>query len=90
MSRTHAAGKRRFRKGRVAQISEGSISREMIRAWIRTAGVTLRGAGTDESPDCYKRLHQVLAEHGSIRRVERLDPIGVALAGPDEPDPYRD
>ena len=90
MSRTQAAGKRRFRKGRVVQLSEGSVSREMMHDWIRTAGVTLRGAGTDESPHCYKRLDQVLAAHRSIRVVETLHPIGVAMAAPDEADPYRD
>jgi hypothetical protein len=39
----------------------------------------------------YKRLDEVLAEHGdSIRVLHRLTPIGVAMAGPDIYDPYKD
>jgi len=51
----------------------------------------LRGGAADEAPDAYKRLDQVLADHGdSIRVRHRLTPIGVAMAGPDIADPYRD
>jgi tRNA-splicing ligase RtcB (3'-phosphate/5'-hydroxy nucleic acid ligase) len=45
----------------------------------------------DESPDCYKRLSDVLAEHGdSIRILHTLTPVGVAMAGATEFDPYKD
>lgn len=55
------------------------------------SGVELRGAGVDESPYCYKRLPEVLAEHdGMIRVLHTLTPIGVAMAGKNEFDPYRD
>lgn len=63
----------------------------MMLAWVREKGVELRGAGTDESPHCYKRLPEVLAHHaGSIRILHTLRPMGVAMAGEDEFDPYKD
>lgn len=73
------------------RISEGAISRDMMMDWIRERGVTLRGAGTDESPHCYKRLPEVLAAHSdSVRVLHTLTPIGVAMAGENEFDPYKD
>ncbi len=93
MSRTQAAGKKRWSKkarGFVRK-SEGQISREMMMDWVHKAGVELRGAGTDESPHCYKRLPEVLEAHGStVRIIHTLTPIGVAMAGEDEFDPYKD
>jgi tRNA-splicing ligase RtcB len=63
----------------------------MMREWIAEKGVELRGAGTDESPHCYKRLPEVLAHHGnSIRVLHTLTPLGVAMAGENEVDPYKD
>jgi tRNA-splicing ligase RtcB len=91
MSRRQAAGKFRWKKGKRIQQSEGRISREMMMEWISKAGVTLRGAGTDESPHCYKRLPEVLQHHQpTIEVLHTLHPIGVAMAGADEFDPYRD
>jgi len=53
--------------------------------------VELRGAGLDESPHCYKRLHEVLSEHGdSVHILHTLTPVGVAMAGANEFDPYKD
>jgi tRNA-splicing ligase RtcB (3'-phosphate/5'-hydroxy nucleic acid ligase) len=58
---------------------------------VKAAKVELRGAGVDESPHCYKRLPEVLAAHGdSIRILHRLTPVGVAMAGAKEFDPYKD
>lgn len=58
---------------------------------VREKGIELRGAGPDEAPQCYKRLDAVLADQGSsIQVVARLQPIGVAMAGPDTHDPYKD
>ena len=91
MSRTQAAGRKRFRKCRVIRISEGEISKEMMMDWVTDRGVELRGAGTDESPHCYKRLPEVLKAHGdTIKILHTLQPIGVAMAGEDEFDPYKD
>ena len=91
MSRRQAAGKFRWRKGRRMKMSDGTISREMMMKWISKAGVVLRGAGTDESPHCYKRLPEVLEFHEpTIEVLHTLHPIGVAMAGGDEFDPFRD
>lgn len=86
MSRTAAAG--RIRKGRR---QGGQINRSMMMDWIHSQGVELRGAGTDESPHCYKRLPEVLEFHKtSIRILHTLKPLGVAMAGDNEYDPYKD
>ena len=93
MSRTQAAGRRNWRKGkgRSKRSQGGAISRKMMLDWVHEQGVELRGAGTDESPHCYKRLPEVLESHaGTIRILHTLQPIGVAMAGADERDPYRD
>lgn len=91
MSRTQAAGRRKWRKGRASRAQEGQISRKMMLDWINKQGVELRGAGTDESPHCYKRLPDVLESHaGTIQILHTLTPIGVAMAGEDEFDPYKD
>ncbi len=89
MSRTAAAGKYDRKTGK--QKSPGCISQEMMDDAVRAAHVTLRGAGLDESPHCYKRLPEVLAHQGdSIRVLHTLTPVGVAMAGAHEFDPYRD
>jgi tRNA-splicing ligase RtcB len=95
MSRTRAAGKRRWVKknGRRVQevVKPGEISREMMVEWLRREGVELRGAGTDESPHVYRRLPEVLDAHADgIRVLHTLRPLGVAMAGEDEFDPYKD
>lgn len=88
MSRTAASGKRKFgKKGD----GTGLISQEMMHSWISDFGVVLRGADTDEAPQAYKRLPDVLAAQGdSIRVIHTLRPIGVAMAGADTFDPYKD
>jgi tRNA-splicing ligase RtcB (3'-phosphate/5'-hydroxy nucleic acid ligase) len=86
MSRTAAAGKRRGRN-RVG----GAVTRSMMMKWVHEMNVELRGAGTDESPHCYKRLPEVLEFHkNTIRILHTLYPIGVAMAGEHEFDPYKD
>ena len=89
MSRTAARGRVDRRTGEV--LKPGAVTREMMRSWVRDRGVELRGAGTDEAPQCYKRLPEVLAHHaGTIRVLHTLRPIGVAMAGEREADAYRD
>ena len=69
----------------------GLVTRQMMREWIAPMKVELRGAGVDEAPQCYKRLPEVLAEHAdSIRVLHTLTPLGVAMAGENEFDPYKD
>lgn len=91
MSRTKAAGKKKWIKGRPVTVAEGAVSQKMMMNWVRKAGVELRGAGVDESPHCYKRLDEVLTYHkDSVRVLHTLTPIGVAMAGENEFDPYKD
>lgn len=91
MSRTQAAGKVKWKSGKKVRVSEGQVTSDMMMEWVTRAHVELRGAGVDESPHCYKRLSDVLEAHGNtIEIVHRLTPIGVAMAGSDEYDPYKD
>jgi tRNA-splicing ligase RtcB len=80
MSRTAARGKMDRKTGEV--LRPGLVSREMIADWVRGRGVELRGAGTDEAPQCHKRLPEVLGHHAeTVRILHTLRPIGVAMAG---------
>jgi tRNA-splicing ligase RtcB len=89
MSRTEAAGKSRWIGGVKKRISEGKISQQMMKD--ATKHIELRGAGLDEAPQAYKRLPEVLAAQGdTIRILHQLTPIGVAMAGANEFDPYKD
>lgn len=89
MSRTAARGKMNRKTGEI--ISTGAISQTAMDEWIREAGVELRGADLDEAPQAYKRLDEVLMFHdGSLAIEHRLTPIGVAMAGRDVVDPYKD
>jgi tRNA-splicing ligase RtcB len=89
MGRMEAAGKIDRKTGAV--LRPGKVTKEMMQSWLRKAKVELRGAGLDESPDCYKRLDEVLVEHGdSVKILHTLTPVGVAMAGANEFDPYKD
>lgn len=62
----------------------------MMQAWVTRSGIELRGAGLDESPDCYKRLDEVLeAVSDTVRILHRLQPVGVSIAGANQFDPYK-
>lgn len=93
MGRMEAKGKTKFNKqtGVTTVIREGKVSQKMMDQWVGSAGIELRGAGIDESPDCYKRLDSVLEEVAdSVKILHRLTPVGVAMAGNDTYDPYKD
>ncbi len=91
MSRTQAAGKWKGFGHKRHQVSRGEITEGMMDSWLQTAGVVLRGGGLDEAPQAYKRLDHVLAAHGdTVRVLHTLRPLGVAMAGAGEFDPYRD
>lgn len=78
-------------KKRPVQVQEGQVTQAMMMEWVRAQGVELRGAGTDEAPHCYKRLPEVLAYHReTVRILHTLTPIGVAMAGANEFDPFKD
>lgn len=97
MSRTQAAGKKKWLRdpitGRKAPkiISKGLVDFDEVKQNMKAANIELRGAGADEAPVCYKKLAEVLNYMGeTVRVVERLKPIGVAMAASDNDDPYRD
>ncbi len=73
------------------QVSPGAVDWPAVQARLRERGIVLVGGGADEAPEAYKRLPDVLAAHaGSIRVKHTLRPLGVAMAGRDVHDPYRD
>jgi tRNA-splicing ligase RtcB len=99
MSRTQAAGRVRRRKqvvdGRKVwveeQIKPGVVDWPAVQERLRAQGIVLVGGGADEAPEVYKRLPEVLAAHGeSIRVKHTLRPLGVAMAGRDVYDPFKD
>jgi tRNA-splicing ligase RtcB (3'-phosphate/5'-hydroxy nucleic acid ligase) len=87
MGRLEAKGK--YKDG--VCVREGKVNQSMMKEWLAREKVVLRGGGLDEAPHCYKRLHDVLADHGdTVRILHTLTPLGVAMAGPNEFDPYKD
>jgi tRNA-splicing ligase RtcB len=96
MSRTEAAGKKKWLRGedgvkRPTIVRKGKVDFDLVKSRVSGQGIELRGAGADEAPECYKRLNDVLAAHeGTIRVVHELRPIGVAMAGSEVFDPYKD
>ena len=99
-STVHGAGRimsRTAAKGRFVKVGgkrvrmEGLVRHDEMMKWIVQKGVVLRGGDLDEAPQAYRRLPDVLAAHaGTIRILHRLTPLGVAMAGRDVVDPYKD
>lgn len=96
LSRRKALGKIKYKRGkdgkkRAELVSPGLVDYTQTKARAKALGIALRGGGADESPECYKNLEEVLSFHkASIQVLFRLSPIGVAMAGEDIYDPYRD
>ena len=90
MSRTAAKG--RFVKvGNKRIRQDGLVRHDEMMKWVADKGVVLRGGDLDEAPQAYRRLPDVLAAHeGTIRILHTLRPLGVAMAGCDTVDPYKD
>jgi tRNA-splicing ligase RtcB len=73
------------------QVQAGAVDWPAVQDRLRKRGIVLVGGGADEAPEVYKRLPDVLAAHGrSIRVTHTLRPLGVAMAGRDVRDPYKD
>ncbi|CEA03747.1 RNA-splicing ligase RtcB [Metalysinibacillus saudimassiliensis] len=88
MSRTEAAGKMNWK---TKKRRGGKITPHQMQEAVQAYGIELRGAGTDESPFVYRKLQTVLDAHAdTIEVVHKLRPIGVAMAGANEFDPYKD
>jgi len=95
LSRTKALGKTRWKKrgGKRVRtiISRGQVNFDKVQAELKQKNIYLRGGGADEAPECYKDLEEVLAYQGDTIKVKhKLYPIGVAMAGEDIYDPYKD
>jgi tRNA-splicing ligase RtcB len=90
MSRTAAKG--RFVKvGNKRIRQDGLVRHDEMMKWLADKGVALRGGDLDEAPQAYRRLPDVLAAHaGTIQLLHTLRPLGVAMAGRDILDPYKD
>lgn len=88
MSRTEAAGKMNWK---TKKRRGGKITPHQMQEAVHAYGIELRGAGTDESPFVYRKLQTVLDAHAdTIEVIHKLRPIGVAMAGANEFDPYKD
>jgi tRNA-splicing ligase RtcB len=73
------------------QVKPGRVDWPAVQVRLREQGIVLVGGGADEAPEVYKRLPDVLAAHaGSVRVTHRLRPLGVAMAGREVFDPYKD
>jgi tRNA-splicing ligase RtcB len=90
MSRTAAKGKfERVGNKRIRR--DGLVRHDEMMKWVADRGVELRGGDVDEAPQAYRRLPEVLGAHaGTIRVLHTLHPLGVAMAGRDIVDPYKD
>ncbi|HEY4758778.1 MAG TPA: RtcB family protein [Chthoniobacterales bacterium] len=90
MSRTAAKGKfERVGNKRIRR--DGLVRHDEMMKWVGDRGVELRGGDVDEAPQAYRRLPEVLTAHeGTIRVLHMLRPLGVAMAGRDVVDPYKD
>lgn len=95
MSRRKALGKVKWKKQgghrRPVVVSPGVVDFRDTQRRARELGIELRGGGADESPECYKSLQEVIDSMGeTIEVLFRLRPIGVAMAGAEVYDPYKD
>lgn len=69
----------------------GIVNFDAVKEEMIAKKIELRGAGADEAPQCYKRLTDVLSYHENmVKIVHYLEPVGVAMAGNDTIDPYKD
>jgi RNA-splicing ligase RtcB len=73
------------------QVCPGAIDWPAVTAGLSERRIELRGGGADEAPGAYKRLDAVLDYHAdTIRILHTLTPLGVAMAGADVYDPFKD
>ena len=91
-STVHGAGRVMSRtQGKPVRVGTGLIDWEKAQLDLVEKGIELRGGGPDEAPGAYKQLDEVLEHHRqTIKVLHRLRPVGVAMAGADIVDPYKD
>lgn len=76
---------------RIVQMKPGRIDFNEVLDDLAGKNIELRGGAADEAPGAYKRLPEVLAAQGdTIRVLHTLTPVGVAMAGADTFDPFKD
>jgi tRNA-splicing ligase RtcB (3'-phosphate/5'-hydroxy nucleic acid ligase) len=91
MSRTAARGKFVKDEHGKKQRQPGLVRHDEMVEWLKNKGVVVRGGDLDEAPQAYRRLPEVLSCHApTINVLHTLSPIGVAMAGSDVQDPYKD
>lgn len=96
LSRTQAAGKKKWIRGtdgkkRPTVIGKGKVDFDEVKLKMKSKNIELRGSGADEAPECYKNLEEVLKYQGdTIKVIHRLQPLGIAMAGADVFDPFKD
>ncbi|WP_066834168.1 RtcB family protein [Rufibacter ruber] len=96
LSRRAAAGKTKWirdAKGvkRKTVVSPGLVDFDAVQQRMKEKRIELRGAGADEAPEAYKKLEDVLKYQGNtIKILHTLRPLGVAMAGEDVYDPYKE
>jgi tRNA-splicing ligase RtcB len=70
---------------------DGLVRHDEMMKWVGDRRVELRGGDVDEAPQAYRRLPEVLNAHArTIRVLHTLRPLGVAMAGREMVDPYKD
>jgi tRNA-splicing ligase RtcB len=71
--------------------ARGVLCADGHKGYAQPIGGVIAYRDLDEAPQAYRRLPEVLAAHaGTIRLLHTLTPIGVAMAGHDIYDPYKD
>lgn len=91
LSRRQAAGRFKGWGAKRVKVEDGLINEDEMRQDVAANDVLLFGGGADESPECYKKLEEVLDYHKDSVQIEtRLTPIIVCMAGANEFDPYKD
>jgi len=91
MSRTQAAGKKKWVQGKMIRTGAGAISHQMMNDILHDQHVLLLGGDTDEAPQVYRPLGSVLkAQEDTIKVLHTLKPIVVLMAPGEIQDPYKD
>lgn len=91
MWRREAAGNTKWKKGKLVTTRPWKVDFENTKMLAAKKWVVLVWAWADESPECYKKLTEVLDYHSdSVEILHILKPIGVAMAWADIFDPYKD
>lgn len=88
MSRKKASGKNKWRR---KKSGKGLINWDEVNRELKARGIVIRGGDADEAPAVYRKLQRVLDLHkNTVDIVHVLQPRGVAMAGYDTEDPYKD